>query len=213
MVDEFVVLDDVQFTRRDWRNRNLIKTAQGVQWLSIPVVSKGKYLQKICETKVMDSSWAPKHWRAIQHAYGKAPFIGRYAEILKRFYDEAAEVETLSEVNRIFLKGLCGILGIETVLSSSAGYELSDGKTDRLFGICRQAGADCYLSGPAARDYLDEAQFRESGIAVEWMDYAGYPDYDQLHGDFDPKVSILDLLLNVGPDAPEYMLSFKTSHR
>ncbi len=212
-VDEFVLLDEVQFTRRDWRNRNLIKTPQGAKWLTIPVASKGQYLQKISEVRVEDASWAEKHWKSIIHAYSKAPYFSRYENWLKALYENAAQETCLSAINRLFLEAICREIGINTVLSNSSDYALEGAKTERLLSICVQAEANCYLSGPAAKDYLEEKQFQEQGITVNWMDYADYPDYFQLHGDFDGKVSIVDLLMNVGPDARDYMLSFDTTSK
>jgi hypothetical protein len=112
----------------------------------------------------------------------------------------------LSAINRRFLEGLRDLLGIRTPLTTSSDYETGGQKTERLLGICEAAGATRYLSGPAAREYLDEERFRVAGIAVEWMSYEGYPEYPQLHGAFEHGVSVLDLLLNVGEEAPAYML-------
>jgi hypothetical protein len=205
-VDEFVLYDDVQYTRRDWRNRNRFKTPAGVRWLTIPVQVKGRYLQRIDETFTSDPGWAEQHWRTLRSWYGKAPFFKRYEPELENLYRCSRE-HRLSAVNRRFLEGLRDLLGIETPLTASSDYETSGQKTERLLGICRAAGATRYLSGPAAREYLEEERFRAAGIAVEWMSYEGYREYPQLHGGpFEHGVSVLDLLLNVGEAAPEYML-------
>ncbi|MEM9281870.1 MAG: WbqC family protein [Verrucomicrobiota bacterium] len=208
-VDEFILLDEVQFTRRDWRNRNKIKTHSGTRWLTIPVLTKGKYLQSISETQVEDSSWAEHHWSSIEHAYRKAPFYDALEPFLRSLYEQAQKKSLLSEINRIFLEGLCHELGISTKLRGSFEYELVGKKTERLLSICQQAGATTYLSGPAAKSYLDESMFAGEGIAVDWVDYSGYPDYAQLHGEFDGAVSVLDLLFNTGRQARDYMLSFR----
>ena len=203
MVDEFVLFDEVQFTRRDWRNRNQIKTPQGLLWLSIPVVSKGKYEQKISDTRISEPGWAKKHWKSIKHAYGKAACFEEVGSQIEKLYEEVSSMEMLSDVNRLFIERISAMLGIDTPISNSADYRIVEGKSERLRAICVEAGADVYISGPAARDYLDEKHFAESGIAVEWMDYTGYPEYPQLHGDFEHHVSIFDLLLNAGPKAAE----------
>jgi hypothetical protein len=205
-VDELVLYDDVQYTRRDWRNRNRLKTPQGVQWLTIPVQVKGRYLQRIDETFVSDPRWGERHWATLQGWYGKAPFFARYAPLLEDLYRNTRE-HKLSAINRRFLQALCDELGIATPLSSSADYPSEGHKTERLLGICQAAGATHYLSGPAAREYLEEELFAAAGIAVEWMSYEGYPEYPQLHPPFEHAVSVLDLLLNVGEDAPAYMLA------
>jgi hypothetical protein len=206
-VDEFVLYDDVQYTRRDWRNRNRIKTPHGPSWLSVPVQVKGRFEQKINETLIADPAWGAEHWRTIAHAYARAPYFAEYRPIFEPLYRGPSPTR-LSEVNYRLLMAICEILGVRTKLSWSSDYALADGKNERLIEICRQAGATTYLSGPAAKSYVDEAQFAEAGIAVEWADYSGYPEYPQLHPPFDHYVSVLDLLFNVGPNAPACMKSF-----
>jgi hypothetical protein len=205
MVDEFIIYDDVQYTRRDWRNRNRLKSPEGVRWLTIPVQVKGRYHQRIDETVISDPSWTERHWATLIAWYGRAPFFELYRPVLEELYLSMND-RYLSRVNRRFLETLSDLLGISTVFSNSSDYPCEGSKTDRLVGICSAAGASRYLSGPAARSYLDEASFYTQGIAVEWMTYDGYSVYPQLHPPFDHHVSVLDLLLNVGEDAPKYML-------
>jgi hypothetical protein len=207
LVDEFILFDDRQFTRRDWRNRNLIKTAQGLHWLTIPVRVKGRYEQRIDETMTSEAEWPEKHWKTMSHAYGSAPFFSQYRDAIAALYTSSGE-ERLSDVNRRFLEAICDILGIGTRLSWSTDYPTTGDRTERLVNLCRMAGAQEYLSGPAARAYIDEAQFQAAGIRLTYMDYSGYPEYPQLNGAFEHGVSILDLLFNVGADAPRYMKSF-----
>jgi hypothetical protein len=202
--DEFILLDDVQYTRRDWRNRNRIKTARGLEWLTIPVEVKGKYQQAIRDTVVSDVSWPERHWRTISQHYARAPFFGAYRERFEELYRGTAE-RYLSEVNYRFLTAICAVLGIGTPLRWSSEYELANEKTDRLVSLCRQAAANIYLTGPAAKSYLNEARFHEHGIDVAYMDYSGYPDYDQLYPPFEHGVTVLDLILHTGPDAPQYL--------
>lgn len=203
-VDEFVLLDDVQYTRRDWRNRNKIKTAQGPCWLTIPVASKGRYHQTIRETKISDPRWGEKHWKTIRACYGAAAGFERYGARFEELYLGATD-ESLSAVNRCFLEAVCAMLGLRTRLVDSADYELADGKSERLIDICRQAGASEYLSGPAARSYLDEELFAAAGIRVRWADYSGYREYRQLHGPFEPALSVVDLILNEGAAARGFL--------
>jgi hypothetical protein len=204
--DTFILYDDVQYTRRDWRNRNRIKTAQGIQWLTIPVEVKGKYNQTIRETRIHDGRWAAAHWKRLQHAYARAPFFRTLRPWLEDLY-LGCNSRQLSEVNAHFLKGICQYLQIGTQLLSSHEFELVPGKSERLCQLCRQVGGTEYLSGPAARDYLDPQVFAQAGVAVQWMNYDGYPKYPQLHGPFEPAVSILDLLLMCGPDSPRFLKS------
>jgi len=210
LVDEFILYDDMQYTRRDWRNRNKIKTRDGLKWLTIPVQVKGKYYQKIRETEIEGVDWAEKHWKCIRAEYAQTPFFKEYATWLETLYTQAAEKRFLSEVNYLFLAEICKHLGMTTRISWSHDYVLQEGKSERLLDLTLQAGGTTYLSGPAAQGYLDESVFTAAGIAVEWMDYSGYTPYTQQYGEFEHGVSIIDLLLNMGNEAPLYMKSFST---
>jgi hypothetical protein len=207
LVDEFVLFDDVQYTRRDWRNRNRIKTSNGTKWLTIPVEVKGKYFQKINETVISDPDWNRLHWKTITHSYSKAPFFQQYRERLEDLYRGATD-KYLSRINHRFIVAICEILGITTKISWSMDFNLVGDKTERLVYLCKQASATKYISGPAAKAYLNENLFAGEGIAVAYIDYSGYPEYQQLYPPFDPRVSIIDLILNEGPDATRYMKSF-----
>lgn len=203
-VDEFILYDDMQYTRRDWRNRNQIKTPQGLQWLTVPVRVKGKYHQTIRETEIDGREWQENHWKALAQNYRRAACFEEVAAIIEPLYREMAS-PLLSDLNRRFIEVVCGYLGITTRISNSWDYTLVEGKTERLADLCAQAGGTEYISGPAARDYMDESVFAGRGIALTWFDYAGYPQYPQLWGEFAHGVSILDLLFNCGRDAPRYM--------
>jgi hypothetical protein len=206
LVDEFILYDDRQYTRRDWRNRNRVKTPQGLLWLTVPVQVSGRYNQRIDETEVADPDWGRAHWRTLVHSYGGAPFFELHSERFARLY--AGTERRLSLVNRSFIEAICDILGIRTRVSWSTDYEGAGTKTDRLVSLCRQSGADAYLSGPAAKAYIDEARFAAAGIALEYMDYDGYPEYTQLYPPFEHYVSVLDFLFNAGPAAARYLKSF-----
>ena len=208
-VDEFVLYDDAQFTRRDWRNRNRIKTADGLKWLTVPVEMKGKYGQAIKDTRISDPSWGEKHWKSLVHAYSKAQCFSQCAARIEEVYQDASD-EALSQINYRFLTAICGILGIDTKITWSMDYAATGRKSERVLDICRQAGASEYLSGPSARAYLDESLFEEAGIDVIWMEYDGYPEYDQLHPPFEHHVTALDLIFHTGTKAPDHMLSGST---
>jgi hypothetical protein len=203
-VDEFILFDDMQYTRRDWRNRNLIKTPQGVQWLTVPVQVKGKYQQRIRDTEIDGPDWALAHWQALAHNYRRTPHFGEIAEWLEPLYFNGSYTY-LSELNSRFIKVVCAYLGIKTNISNSWDYKLLDGKTERLADLCAQAGGGEYLSGPSAKNYIEENVFSEAGIKLTWFDYSGYPEYSQLWGQYDHMVTVLDLLFNCGKDAPRYM--------
>jgi len=210
-VDEFVLFDDRQFTRRDWRNRNRIKTSQGVRWLSIPVRVKGRYHQRIDEVEISDASWAERHWQTLVHAYGRAPQFDRYRNLLEDLYESSVTTTRLSDVNERFLRAICSALGIRTRLSWSTAYAAEGYKTDRILSLCLATQATTYVSGPTARAYLDEELLNAAGIEVRYMDYSGYPAYDQLYPPFDHAVSVLDLLVHTGLNAPRFMKSFRAS--
>jgi hypothetical protein len=205
-VDEFILLDEVQYTKRDWRNRNKIKPATGLQWLSVPVQVKGRFHQRIDETLIADPAWGARHWATLRGAYRRAPHFDAVAEWLEPLY--AARYERLSDVNRALLEGIRDALGITTPLRWSTDYDAEGERGDRILSICKAAGADEYVSGPAARVYLDEPQFAAAGIRVRWLDYGGYPEYDQFGDDFEHGVSALDLLFHAGPDAAGHLKTF-----
>lgn len=206
-VDEFIVYDEVQFTKRDWRNRNLIKTPQGTMWVTIPVNTKGRRQQKISETVISDSNWGKKHWNAITLNYSKTP----YFKILAPLFEEAylnTSFYYLTDINNRFIQIINNFLGIKTKITQSAQFHFEGDKTEKLVSICKQAGASEYLSGPAAKNYLDNDLFAKENIKVSWMDYSGYPEYNQLYPPFMHQVSILDLIFNEGENATRFMKSF-----
>jgi hypothetical protein len=203
-VDEFILYDDRQYTRRDWRNRNRIKTPQGPAWLTVPVDVKGRYTQRICDTQVSDPDWPRRHWKTLGHNYAAAPYFDDYRDLVEELYLGCRE-SLLSLVNHRFLTALCVVLAIETTLTWSMDYEAEGARTDRLVSLCRRAGAAEYLSGPTASAYLEERKFAEAGIRLTYMDYAGYPEYRQVHPPFEHGVSILDLVFCAGSDARTYM--------
>ena len=212
--DEFILFDDVQYTRRDWRNRNRIKTPDSLMWLTIPVEIKGKYFQKIKDTVISNPGWKRNHWNSIVRNYSNAKYYRTYREFFEDLYLNTNE-RFLSKVNYRFLAAICKILGITTKLSWSMDYRLMEGRTERLVDLCKQTGATEYLSGPAAKPYLDESLFAAEGINVTWMDYSGYPTYCQLFcPPFIHEVSIIDLILNEGAEgAKRHMLSFRQAEK
>ena len=201
-VDELILYDDVQFTKNDWRNRNKIKSPRGPEWLSIPV---GQNIsRRVRDVLLPDTDWRAEHWRKLHAYYHTAPHYEEIAILLAPFYQEAKHT-TLTELNRALIEAICGYLRIKTKISYAWDYPSVDGKTERLVSLCEQAEAGVYISGPAAKDYLDTALFSDKSIAVEWFDYSGYPEYPQIYGDFEHAVSILDLLFNCGKNARNFM--------
>lgn len=196
-VDEFILLDDVQYTRRDWRNRNKIKTPDGTRWLTIAVEVSGRYTQSIYDTRAAQPDWPARHWDIVRQHYAGAPGFGELGGFVEELY-AAVPSQRLTEINRHFIEHIAKELGIGTQISLSLGYEPEGTKTERLLDLCLKAGATEYVSGPAAQAYLEENRFREHGLSVSWFQYGPYAEYDQLHPPFDPRVSILDTLLCAG---------------
>ena len=206
--DIFVMYDEVQFTRRDWRNRNKIILDGKPHWLTIPVESKGEYEIPIREVKVSDHRWAKKHWSSIYHAYGKAEHFGSYEEKLAEAYETAGELTYLSDINELFLGMLSGFLDIGTALEHSHKIPtISTNPTQRLVEICKASKAERYISGPSAENYIEQAQFDNAGIKLFYANYASYPKYAQLSQEFEHGVSVLDLLMHTGQSARQHLKS------
>lgn len=208
-VDEFILYDDVQLSKRDWRNRNRLRTRAGTAWLTIPIHTRGRFGQRIRDVTVSRPGWASDHWKTIHHNYARARHFAEIEPTLHELYRQVADEPLLSRINELFLRAICDWLEIRTRISHSSDYELIDDRVGRLVHLCEQAGATEYLSGPAARGYLDEARFAERDIAVGWMEYSGYPEYRQLYSPpFVHEVTIVDLLVNEGrAGARGHMLS------
>lgn len=208
-VDEFVLYDDMQYTKNDWRNRNKIKTDQGVQWLTIPV-RQTHLAQTIRETETASDLWRTKHWKTLAHAYGGSAHFDEVGALLEPLYLRSAETR-LSAVNHAFIEAINRYLGIATRLRWSSEFQLTGGRSERLVDLCRQTGADTYLTGPSALDYLEPGLFEQAEIAIEVASYAGYPQYPQLHPPFEHGVSVVDLMFNMGRHARDFMKSFAAS--
>lgn len=205
-VDEFVLYDRMQYTRRDWRNRNKIKTRQGAQWITVPVRVKGRYLQTIDETELDGSAFIDEHLNAIRHNYARTPAFGEVFPWLSDLL-RSAPTTTISALNRHLLQAICVRLAIPTKIRESAEFELAEDRNERLLRICEALGADEYVSGPAARSYMDESVFRDRGVRVRWKSYEGYPAYDQPYPPFEHAVSIVDTLFCTGAEARRYVHS------
>lgn len=208
-VDKFIFYDDVQFTKNDWRNRNKIKTPNGVLWLTIPA-RQISLSQKIKDTTIANTNWNKKHWNSIKMNYSKSKYFLDYKDVFEDLYMNI-KTTFLSEVNYLFISKICEILDIKTNFSWSTDYITTEGKTERLVDLCKQTNANVYISGPAAKDYIDESMLKSANIDVYYFDYSGYPEYSQMFGDFIHEVSILDLIFNEGPNSYKFMKSFKNN--
>lgn len=208
-VDLFVFYDDLQYTKNDWRNRNRIKTSNGVEWITIPVGEDANRL--ICEVEIKNPLWQAKHWKTLQQSYRRCPHFARYEPFFEQVY-LGKRWENLSELNQYLIRSIAQqFLGIETQFRDSRDYPLHGRKLDRLMQLIEHTQAGTYVSGPAAKDYVEPLRFAEQAIELIWKDYSGYPDYPQRYPPFEHGVSILDLLFNLGPDAPWYIWGWRES--
>lgn len=205
--DLFIFYDDIQFTKNDWRNRNKIKVPDGTLWLSVPV---GQSLNRLInEVKIQNSNWNKKHYKTLEQYYGGAQYFKLYKDFFKHAYFEK-KWEYLWELNHFLIKHISSdFLGLKTNFDVSWNYELSGQRLERLLDLLVKAGATEYITGPAAKEYIDEKLFAEKGIKLTWKDYSAYPDYKQFHPPFIHGVSILDLLFHTGNDAQHYIWGWR----
>lgn len=208
-VDTFVFLDDVQYTVRDWRNRNQIRTPapqpgnpSGKAWLTVPVT--GGRNQRIDEVHIDDAQpWRDKHLAALKRSYGKcahfAAAFAEYADIVARPWQRLVDLDVA------LTEALARRLGCARPFVRASSLGASGTKDDRLIEIVQRVGGDAYLSGPAARDYIVPEKFARAGIALAYHDYAGYPEYPQIAAPFDHQVTVLDLIFAVGDQAGDYI--------
>jgi len=200
--DVFIFHDDLQYTKGDWRNRNKIKTSNGVEWITIPCGTNEKRL--ICEVELTDYSWQKKHWDKICMFYNKAKYFKEFKFFFEEFY-LGYRWRSLSELNQKFIKDISKeIFKFETKFEDSRMYDLKLSKSDRVVELLKKAGATTYLSGPSAINYLNEGVLSKINVKLEWMNYDFYPVYTQLYPPFDHCVSILDLIFNMGDDSLNY---------
>lgn len=194
--DVFVYYDDVQFDKQGWRNRNRIKTSQGVRWLTVPVSHKGGLAQKILDVEIDHATpWAKKHMASLYQSYAQAAYSGNYLPSLERVL--GGRWKYLVDLDMAVVELMRGWLGVDTPIYRSSQLGIGGARNQRLLNLCKHFGATVYLSGNAAKSYLDVELFADQGITVHWQDYA-HPTYRQLHGEFVPYLSALDMLLNMG---------------
>jgi WbqC-like protein family len=201
-VDLFIIHDDVQYTKGDWRNRNKIKTPRGAEWITVPVHYR-QSSQLIEDTEIDNSRpWERNMLNRIQVSYQKAPYFEPYFSELSDLLFEPAR--TISELNFRLIQWVCAHLEIKTPLTFSRDYHPQGAKTGRLIGLLKQVDATTYLSGPSAKAYIEPELFEQAGIRLEYKVY-DYPEYKQLYPPFEPAVSVIDLLFMVGNEAKAYL--------
>jgi len=207
-VDLFIFYDEVQFTKNDWRNRNKIYSKQGLSWLSLPCGSDEN--RKINEVLLPGNMpWAKQQWDKITNAYMHAPFF----EMYKDFFYDCYFYKTwkyLSQLNQYLIKHIsCNLLGIKTEFANSIDFESEGIKHKKLLSLVKSTKCTTYVSGPAAKEYIIEEDYKKEGIEIVWKDYSGYPEHTQQNSPFEPNVSIIDLLFNVGPESPYYIWGWR----
>jgi len=200
-VSEFVFLDNVQYTSRDWRNRNQIKTPQGKLWLNLEVELSSKY-SLIQEVKIVKAHEKFDHLETIRRNYRRSKFFDETFPQIKKFY-ESYTGDSLSEFNQHLIRSLACKLGIATHFHNARDFPNESNASKRILEICKALNASVYVSGPSARDYLDTQLFESHNIDVEWFKYSNIT-YEQLWGKFDQNVSVLDSVLNSGWDILMY---------
>lgn len=201
--DTFVLYDDAQFDKNSWRNRNRIKTAAGVKWLTVPVKTKGVPGATIREIRVENSrNWARKQLATVKQSYSKAACFSEHEDLLHKIFE--SDWDFLLDLNVFTLREVLSRLGLKRRIVLSSELNTEGSATERLVNICQAIGANHFFEGAAGRDYINESVFAQHGITLEYQDYH-HPEYRQLHGPFVSHLSILDLLLNSGPHSLEIL--------
>lgn len=195
-VDLFIIYDDMQYTRRDWRNRNKLICSNGPKWLTIPVNIKGNYFIKIKDVITSNNNWKKEHLNFILNNYRKAKNFKLLISWVEEIYDKVTS-KYLTDINEYFIREINDRLGIKVEIRRSSEFVLEEGKTERLLNICTDLGIDKYYSGPAAKAYIDEGLFNSKNVLVEYLDYSLFESYNQLWSGFEHEVSVLDLMFNV----------------
>lgn len=200
--DVHIVLDHVQFEKNSFTNRNKIRTAEGWQWLTVPLRTKGNFGNLEINQIAIDgtSHWARKHWAAISHGYRKAPFFAAHAPFFEHVLQQPWS--RLNDLLETTTRYLLDAFGIETPVLKSSAMQPAGQKDELVLDLCRRAGATHYLSGALGRNYLRESIFTAAGIQVSYQDYQ-HPKYLQVQGGFEPFMAAIDLLMNHGPDSLE----------
>lgn len=198
-VDTFVFYDDVQYTKRDWRNRNKIRTSNGDVWLSVPVKSNRGDL--ICEVTINnESDWQKKHYQSIKTNYSKAPYFSEYSYLLDEIYINRTW-NSLNDLNVFTTKLIAKALDIDCKWVKASDLKIDGSKDgDKVIKICKELNCNYFINGPASKEFMNEELFKKEDITLDYIDYS-YPEYDQLHTPFNHYVTVLDLIFCCGPKA------------
>jgi len=205
-VDLFIFYDHVQYTKKDWRSRNYIKTPKGKKLITIPCGYNTK--RKIYEVELKDTSWQRSHFDSIRQNYKKSKYYWKYISFFEEIYMKRLW-HSLSEFNQYSIKKISrDLFNISTVFEDSRKYDIKKQREEGVREILEKCGAEIFLCGPSAKNYLSEQFLKTVPAKFVWMDYSGYPEYNQLYPPFDHNVSIIDLIMNEGPNSIQYMKTF-----
>ena len=206
-VDVFVFYDDVQYTTKDWRNRNKIKTPNGELWLTVPVIHKGRREQLICEAEIDNTTnWQKTHYKSIFSNYQKAPYFEQYHFLLEELYLKS-KWALINDLDIFATKRIAEILGIGVEWYRSSDLRCEGTKQGgKVVQICKKLKCDYFINGPASKDFMDEKLFSSEDIILDYMKYS-YDEYDQSYPPFNHYVSVLDVLFNCGANAKHHILS------
>ena len=205
VADLYCYFDVVQYQTKDYNNRNKIKTHSGELWLSVPVESKNHFAKCVGDIRIVQNGWQRKHFKSIQHAYHRAAYFDAYISELEAILLQRS-FEVLADLNFEILRFLLRCLGIETPIVKASDYAFQGTKSDLVLDMCRQLKADIYIFGAQGRDYAEEDKFLTASVKPCFQDYR-HPTYRQLHGEFIPYMSVIDLLFNEGPRSRDIVLS------
>lgn len=204
LADEFCVFDVAQYQTKDFNNRNKIKTNAGPIWLTVPVESKDHFNKRIADVKIIRNGWERKHLKSISLAYGKAPYFAQYFPELEALLNTPFDL--LTSLNTEMLRLLLRQLGIAREVVFATDYELEGVKSDLVLDMCLKLGASDYIFGSQGRNYAEVERFLDRGVTPHFQEYQ-HPVYSQLHGAFEPYMSVIDLLYNEGPRSLEILMS------
>lgn len=203
--DMFCIFDDVQYLKKDWNNRNQVKTSSGALWLTVPVYTEGHREKPIRDMEINNTvDWRKKHWKTLYLSYKKAPFFSSYADFFEDLYSK--EWVNLVSLNNHILFYLLDVLGLKVKICKASEIKFEGYKSELVLDMCKKLKADMYIFGALGKDYAEIDQFHSAGIAAFFQEYK-HPEYNQLHGKFIPYMSVVDLLFNEGARSFEILMS------
>ncbi|OGS22806.1 MAG: hypothetical protein A2252_10570 [Elusimicrobia bacterium RIFOXYA2_FULL_39_19] len=202
--DIFVVLDNVQYKKREYQNRNRIRTKQGWLWLTVPVITKEKFFQKINEVEIDNTAdWKEKHFETIKVNYSHAKFYKDYIGFFENCFQK--DWQKLQDLNMEIINFALQVLDIKTPLKLESELQIEGTSTQRIVNICKKLSANTYLSGSGGKDYMNESLFQNENIGLEYQSFT-HPRYEQVYPGFEPYMSIIDLILNHGQESRNFII-------